>query len=434
MFIGHLALGFAAKPAVPNISLAVLFVAVQLADMLWPIFVAAGIEHVRIDPGNTAVTPLDFVNYPYSHSLVFLLIWGIAFGVLYRLVARDRNAWLILAALVVSHWVLDFMTHRPDMPIYPGGAKYGLGLWNSKLATMAIELPMFAGGLWLYMRTTKARDAIGRWAFGGLAVFLVVAYIGNLVGPPPPSVTALWITAIVGAAILTLWSWWADAHREVVLAIAALLCATNTVSAQTAQLPPTLPIFPLEVTMLFPGVSRPLHIFEPRYRTMVADALKGDRIIGMTTLKPGFEADYAGRPPIYEIGCAGVITDVEELPGGRYNIVLRCLVKFRVISEDQSRPYRVAHIEAIPEVLDDADKAALRKARERLEALVTKGSDSKVPPETTDEALVNWLAQYVQMTHAQRQNLLELKSALLRARALIELIESKPAVTVWLWR
>jgi Lon protease-like protein len=434
MFIGHLALGFAAKRAVPNISLAVLFVAVQLADMLWPIFVAAGIEHVRIDPGNTAVTPLDFVNYPYSHSLAFLLIWGIAFGALYRFAARDRSALLILAALVVSHWVLDFVTHRPDMPIYPGGAKYGLGLWNSKLATAGIELPLLAAGLWLYMRTTKARDAIGRWAFGGLAAFLVIAYVGNLASPPPPSVTALWITAIIGATMLALWSWWADKHRQVVLTIAALLCVTNAVAGQTAPLPTTIPIFPLETTMLFPGVSRPLHIFEPRYRAMVADALKGDRIIGMTTLKPGFEADYAGRPPIYDIGCAGVITDVEELQGGRYNIVLRCLVKFRVTSEDRSRPYRIAHIEAIPEVLDDADKAALRKARERLEALVTRGSDSKVPPDTTDEALVNWLAQYVQMTHAQRQNLLELKSVLLRARALIELIESKPAVTVWLKR
>src|SRR5688500_17197488 len=124
MFIGHLALGFAAKRVVPKISLAVLFVAVQLADMLWPIFLAAGIEHVRIDPGNTAVTPLDFVSYPYSHSLVFLIFWGIAFGALYRFAVRDRAAFAVLAALVVSHWVLDFVMHRPDMPIYPGGAEY----------------------------------------------------------------------------------------------------------------------------------------------------------------------------------------------------------------------------------------------------------------------------------------------------------------------
>jgi Lon protease-like protein len=216
-----------------------------------------------------------------------------------------------------------------------------------------------------------------------------------------------------------------------IVAVASLVCAATNAGAQT-ELPPTIPIFPLETTLLFPGVSRPLHIFEPRYRAMIADALKGDRIIGMATLKPGFESDYAGRPPIYDIGCAGVITDVEELPGGRFNIVVRGLVKFRVTNEDNSRAYRLAHVEEMPEVLNEGDKAALHKQRLRLEALVTKGSDTKIPPDTTDEALVNWLAQYVHMTHAQRQNLLELQSVLLRARALIELIEAKGAVTAWL--
>lgn len=136
------------------------------------------------------------------------------------------------------------------------------------------------------------------------------------------------------------------------------------------------------------------------------------------------------RPPIHEIGCAGVITDVEELPGGRFNIVLRGLVKFRVTGEDDSRSYRLARIEAMPEISDDAEKAALRTQRQRLEALVTKGGDSKVSAETTDEELVNFIAQYLPMTHSQRQHLLELESVLLRARALIELIESKAAVTV----
>src|SRR5688500_2878874 len=148
------------------------------------------------------------------------------------------------------------------------------------------------------------------------------------------------------------------------VALASLVYATGHAGAQT-QLPPAIPIFPLEVTTLFPGVSRSLHIFEPRYRAMVADVMKGDRIIGMATLKPGFEADYAGRPPIYEIGCAGIITDVEELPGGRFNIVVRGLVKFRVTSEDNSRAYRLARVDVMPEVLDDAEKPALRNARER---------------------------------------------------------------------
>jgi uncharacterized protein len=220
------------------------------------------------------------------------------------------------------------------------------------------------------------------------------------------------------------------------IGIASLLSAGGIVRAQSAppaqtpsvdQLPPVIPIFPLEVTMLFPGVSRPLYIFEPRYRAMVADALKGDRIIGMTTLKPGYEANYGGRPAIYEIGCAGLITDVEELSGGRFNIVLRGLVKFRVTGEDDSRPYRLARVDALPEVADEAERATLRKQRERLEALVTKGSDSKVPAEMSDEELVNLLAQYVPLGGAERQVLLELKSVLLRSQALIDLIESKVA-------
>jgi uncharacterized protein len=191
------------------------------------------------------------------------------------------------------------------------------------------------------------------------------------------------------------------------------------------KLPAAIPIFPLEVAMIFPGVSRPLYIFEGRYRAMVADALKGDRIIGMTTLKPGYEADYRGRPPVYEIGCAGVITDFQELPGGRYNIELSGFVKFRVTGEDNSRLYRLAHVAAMPEVLDDAERAALRTERQRLEDLITKGGDSKVPPETTDEYLVNVVAQYLPMSHAERQSLLELRNVLVRARALNALIESR---------
>jgi Lon protease-like protein len=208
------------------------------------------------------------------------------------------------------------------------------------------------------------------------------------------------------------------------------MAAHAPVSTQTASIPPTIPIFPLEVTMLFPGVERPLHIFESRYRAMVVDALKGDRIIGMTTLKPGYEANYHGRPPIYEIGCAGVITDVEELSGGRFTIVLRGVVKFRVTSEDESRAYRLARVDALPEALDAAEKALLSKHRQRLEQLITKGSDSKVSPGTSDEQLVNTVAQYLPMSLAERQGLLEVKNVLLRVQALIQLIESKTAPRV----
>lgn len=132
MFIGHFALGFAAKRAAPRISLGILFAAAQFADLLWPVLLVFGIEQVRIAPGNTAFTPLDFVNYPVSHSLLMLLIWGLLFGMLYKTP--------VLVGLVVSHWILDFVTHRPDMPLYPGGPKLGLGLWNSVPATVAVEV------------------------------------------------------------------------------------------------------------------------------------------------------------------------------------------------------------------------------------------------------------------------------------------------------
>jgi len=218
MFIGHLALGFAAKRATPRVSLAVLLTASQLADMLWPFFLALGLEQVRIAPGITAFTPLDFVSYPYSHSLVMLVVWGVVFGAMYRgATGKNGRVFVVLAALVVSHWVLDWITHRPDMPIYPGGTKYGLGLWNSVPATMIVEGIMFAAGLWIYVQTTRARDRIGRWGFAALIALLVVVYAANATASPPPSVNAIIIGATIGAALMTIWSWWADAHRDAVL-------------------------------------------------------------------------------------------------------------------------------------------------------------------------------------------------------------------------
>jgi hypothetical protein len=215
MFIGHFALGLAAKRAAPRASLGVLFAAAQLADLLWPFFLAIGLEQVRIDPGNTAVTPLDFVSYPYSHSLVLLIVWGVAMAILCRPFAPARGTFSVISALVVSHWVLDVVTHRPDMPLYPGSRKLGLGLWNSIPATVAIEVPMFAAGLWIYSRVTRPRDAIGRWAFGTLVVTLLLIYVGNIFGPPPPSVQALYIVAMIGGVLFTLWGAWADGHRDV---------------------------------------------------------------------------------------------------------------------------------------------------------------------------------------------------------------------------
>jgi len=215
MFIGHFALGFAAKRVAPRVPLWVLFTAAQWADLLWPIFLAVGIERVRIDPGNTAVTPLDFVSYPWSHSLATLLVWGILVSLAYgATVRRDGTMAAILAPLVVSHWFLDYVTHRPDMPVYPYGPKLGLGLWNSVVGTVTIESLMFAAGVWIYVRATRPRDGIGRWSFVALSIVLVVAYAANLVSGPPPSVTAIWTGAIAGAVILLAWSAWVDAHRE----------------------------------------------------------------------------------------------------------------------------------------------------------------------------------------------------------------------------
>ena len=212
-----------------------------------------------------------------------------------------------------------------------------------------------------------------------------------------------------------------------------LLCAAafpghaggQTEPDPAAALPQAIPIFPLQDIMLFPDASRPLHIFEPRYREMVADALEGDRIIGMVMLHAGYEDDYAGNPPIYDIGCAGVITNVQRLEDGRYNIVLSGLVKFRITSEDQSRSYRVAEIEPLPEPLDDADRDALRGHRPLLMQLLASVAPSQTPTpeELPDEMLVNGLSQFLGMSALDRLDLLRQDGPLARAEALIGLLE-----------
>ena len=196
------------------------------------------------------------------------------------------------------------------------------------------------------------------------------------------------------------------------------------------MLPPTIPIFPLDKVVRFPNVFLPLHIFEPRYRAMVADALAGDRIVGMVLLRPGFEADYEGRPPVYAIGCAGVITHNERLTDGRFNIVLRGIEKFRIMSEDASRAYRLAHITPLPELADDQQREELHRQRQRLEALLAaaverSGAEPRFPPAVPDDDLVNALAQYLELDPIERQALLEREGTLSRCRALIELLEMK---------
>ena len=196
------------------------------------------------------------------------------------------------------------------------------------------------------------------------------------------------------------------------------------------MLPPTLPLFPLPNVVLFPNVFLPLHIFETRYRAMVADALAGDRIIGMALLQPGYQSDYEGRPPVYPIGTAGVITHTEALPDGRFNIVLRGIEKFRILDEDASRPYRLARIEPLPELTNDVEREAVREQRRKLEAALKTtveraGSEPTFSPSVSDADVVNALAQYLELEPIERQALLERDGVLARAQGLAELLEFK---------
>ena len=214
MFIGHFAVGLASKPVAPRASLGVLMAAPNLLDLLWPIFLLLGWEQVRIEPGNTAFTPLDFVSYPISHSLLTACGWGALFALLYWARTRYTRGAVVIGLSVVSHWVLDFVTHRPDMPLYPGGPKFGLGLWNSVPATVCIEVGMYVVGAWLYHSSTRARDRTGSYALWVFLAFGLLAYIGNILGPPPPNTRAIAFVTLT-LWLVPVWAWWIDRHRAV---------------------------------------------------------------------------------------------------------------------------------------------------------------------------------------------------------------------------
>jgi membrane-bound metal-dependent hydrolase YbcI (DUF457 family) len=214
MFIGHFAVGFAAKKFATRSSEAALLAAPLLADILWPFFLLLGWEQVRIDPGNTRFTPFDFVSYPWSHSLVMLCVWATAFAAIYYAIARYGAGAIAIWIGVVSHWLLDWVTHRPDMPLYPGGARYGLGLWNSIAGTMVVEFLLFVVGVWMYAQATRAKDRIGRYGFIAYIALLLVIYVANAFGPPPDSVTEVAWTTIAAMVILLPWAWWFDRHRR----------------------------------------------------------------------------------------------------------------------------------------------------------------------------------------------------------------------------
>ena len=215
MFLGHFGIGFGAKAAAPRVSLGTLFLAAQFVDLLWPTLLLIGLEKVVIAPGITRVTPLDFTHYPISHSLLLSFVWALLFGAAFYFIRKyPKGAW-VCGAAVISHWLLDLLTHRPDLPLAPGGGtRVGLGLWNSLPATLVLELGIFAIGVWIYVRTTRPLDRRGSVALWALIGFLLVVHFGNLFGPPPPDVEAL---AWVGQAqwLLVVWAFWIDRHRAV---------------------------------------------------------------------------------------------------------------------------------------------------------------------------------------------------------------------------
>jgi hypothetical protein len=212
MFIGHYGLALATKRLAPRTSLGTLIGAAQLADLIWPFLLLLGIERVSIVPSANPFLRLSFDSYPWTHSLLMLIVLGVLAGGAYATIRHDRAGGVIVGLLVVSHWVLDWITHLPDMPLYPGGPRVGLGLWRSVDDTMIVEAVMLLVGVGVYSRCTRATDRTGRWALWGFIAFLGALYFANAYGSPPPSVTAVaWVTP--AGWLMPLFGWWVDRHR-----------------------------------------------------------------------------------------------------------------------------------------------------------------------------------------------------------------------------
>jgi hypothetical protein len=215
MFVGHFGVGFAAKRFTPRTNLGLLVLAGEFIDLVWPVLVLLGVERVHIQPGLTPVTPLNFIYYPWTHSFLMAVVWGVVLAAVYYAFKRDSRAAVVLVLVVASHWILDYLTHIPDLPLFPGtAAKFGLGLWHSRLWTAIVELGIFFGGIALYLRSTRARDRIGSIGLVVYAVFLTMLYMANLQSAPPPSVRAMAVTTIIGFPVFFLCAGWIDHHRE----------------------------------------------------------------------------------------------------------------------------------------------------------------------------------------------------------------------------
>jgi len=199
MFVGHLAAGLGAKKLEPDMPLWAGIGAAFGVDLIWPVFLLAGLEVVEVDPGATAFTPLDFVSYPWTHSLVLVGVWAILVGVVAYRVSKSGRVAALLGALVVSHWVLDAITHRPDLPLWPGGPVVGLGLWDSIPGTLILEGSLLLAGVWLYTAVTRAVTTAGTWALVGLLAMTTLIWVSQPWAPPAPSATA------VAGTALTLW-------------------------------------------------------------------------------------------------------------------------------------------------------------------------------------------------------------------------------------
>jgi len=214
MFLGHFAVAMGAKRVLPRVSLGTTVLAAQFADLLWPILLLLGVERVRISPGITAFSDLDFQHYPYTHSLLGISVLSILLALVYFGVTKHRVGALAVAVLVVSHWVLDVIVHRPDLPLSVAGqTRVGLGLWNSVAGTLLVELGLYAVGIYMYLRSTTAEDGVGRYGFWALIVVLLAIFLGSAFGPPPDSERAL-ATLTLALWVVVPWAYWVDAHRQ----------------------------------------------------------------------------------------------------------------------------------------------------------------------------------------------------------------------------